>query len=173
MAKYVLGEQFTQIAESAGTIVNISNIPAEISDSEESGTGILLFPRKLLGFNKKIYAARAPGYLGVAIVATISTGTCCGQSATSKIPSGDNTSTVPSGDNTSTIPSGDNTGTFTDEDVNDVFDDGLGVFTPEDVKDIFDDSDFTAPEDDLQDDINDVFDEEEGDCKQWQTQTQA
>lgn len=129
MAKYILGAEFKQIAETSGTVVNISNIPAELSDSDESGTGILLFPRKALHFNKQFYAARAPGYLGNAIVATISTSVCCGGGASGS-------STIPSGTDTPTIPSGG--ATFTDKDVEDVFDDGMGIFTPEDVLDVFD-----------------------------------
>ena len=40
MAQYVLeSNKFTAITETEGTLVNISNVPAEISLSEEFGTG--------------------------------------------------------------------------------------------------------------------------------------
>ena len=132
---------------------------------------VLKFAKGLWDATKRLYAARAPGYLGNAIVATISTSVCCGggASGSSTIPSGTDTPTIPSGTDTSTdtstVPSGG--ATFTDKDVEDVFDDGMGIFTPEDVLDVFDD-DFTAtgetPEDD---DIDDVFDDDEGECEKW------
>ena len=73
--QYILeSNKFTAITETEGTIVNISNVPAEISLSGEFGTGIVLFPRQHLPFAKTVYAARAPGFYGRAIVAAIGTG---------------------------------------------------------------------------------------------------
>ena len=72
--QYILNDEFQALTESAGTIINISNVAAEISLSQTHGTGIILFPRQKLSFNKSVYAARAPGGLGTAVVAAIETG---------------------------------------------------------------------------------------------------
>ena len=53
MARYILTDKFTTIAESSGTLVNISNVSAEISMSQERGTGIILFPRQRRNFFRK------------------------------------------------------------------------------------------------------------------------
>ena len=57
--QYILDNEFTAIEESTGTIANISTVPAEISTTPVRGTGIILYPRQVLYFNKNIYAARA------------------------------------------------------------------------------------------------------------------
>ena len=135
--QYILTDDFQAISESAGTVVNISNVPAEISTSQSHGTGIILFPRKHLGFDKSIYAARAPGYIGTAVIATI---------ATSSGSSG-------GGGGGSVTP--DDGGGFTDDDVAYVL--GENEFTFDDVDDVFNNSDYTATGEFTQDDINDVF----------------
>ena len=70
--QYILGNEFTAIEESTGTIANISTVPAEISTTPSRGTGIILYPRQVLYFNKNIYAARASGAIGTSVVAAIS-----------------------------------------------------------------------------------------------------
>ena len=134
--QYILTDDFQAISESVGTVVNISNVPAEISTSQSHGTGIILFPRKHLGFDKSIYAARAPGYIGTAVIATI---------ATSSGSSG--------GGGDSSTP--DDSVGFTDDDVSDVL--GEKGFTFDDVDDVFNNSGYTATGEFTQDDINDVF----------------
>ena len=75
MSQYILeSNSFVPITETAGTLVNISNVPAEISLSQKFKTGIILFPRQHFPFAKAVYAARAPGCYGRAIVAVIGTG---------------------------------------------------------------------------------------------------
>ena len=56
MARYILSDEFAAISESAGTLVNISNVPAEVSESTAHGTGIILFPRQHFGFSKMLVA---------------------------------------------------------------------------------------------------------------------
>ena len=41
--QYVLSNEFTAIAESTGTIANISTVPAEISTSPSRGSGLILY----------------------------------------------------------------------------------------------------------------------------------
>ena len=131
--QYILTDDFQAISESAGTVVNISNVPAEISTSQSHGTGIILFPRKHLGFDKSIYAARAPGYIGTAVIAAIATG--AGSSSGGSVNPDDEG--------------------YTDSDVDDVF--GENGFSDSDVDDVFNDSGYTATGEFTQDDINDVF----------------
>ena len=145
--QYILeSKSFTAIAESSGTLVNISNVPAEISLSEEFGTGIILFPHQQLPFSKAVYAARAPGNFGRAIIAAIETGY-----------GGDSSSSEPFTDDDIDDALGDNTG-FTDEDVDFVLDDGnifpVG-FTQADIDEVFtdDNSRFTEG------DVDSVFDD--------------
>ena len=108
--QYVLTDEFQAISETAGTLVNISTVAAEISLSPSRGTGIILFPRKHLKFNKAIYAARASGAIGRAIVAVIET----------------------QSDNSG------GSSEFTQGDFEEVF--GIGNFTQEDLEKVFSDS---------------------------------
>jgi len=121
MARYILSDEFTATAETEGTLVNISNVPAEVSESTTHGSGIILFPRQHFGFNKKIYAARAPGGLGTAVVAAIATN------------AGGGVVTI-SGGETTIEP-------FTPSDVDDVFTNSdftaTGMFTQDDIDDVF------------------------------------
>ena len=131
--QYILKDDFKAIGESSGTLINISNVPAEISTSESHGSGIILFPRHHLIFNKSIYAARAPGYIGTAAVAVIETQPNSGSG----------------GDKT--------TDDFTQGDFEEVF--NIGNFTKEDLEKVFSDSDFTADGGFAAEDINKVFNE--------------
>lgn len=72
--RYILNDEFCVIDEDEGTLVNISTVPVEISTTNERGTGIILFPRQHLGLDSNVYAARAPGKIGTAIVAVVGTG---------------------------------------------------------------------------------------------------
>ena len=71
MAKYVLGAEFQMLNETRGTIVNSSNVKAEISDQPNPGTGVILYPYEKFSFNHLLYAARAPSECGVAIIGVI------------------------------------------------------------------------------------------------------
>ena len=71
MAWYTLKDTFTAINETSGTVVNHSNVPVEISVETVNCSGIVLFPRQHFPFNKKIYAARAPGTIGTAFIGVI------------------------------------------------------------------------------------------------------
>ena len=117
--QYILTDDFQAISESSGTVVNISNVPAEVSTSQSHGTGIILFPRKHLGFNKSIYAARAPGYIGTAVIAAIATS--AGSSSGGSVNPDDEG--------------------YTDSDVDDVFNDSdftaTGIFSQDDIDDVF------------------------------------
>ena len=147
MAQYILeSKSFTAINETSGTLVNISNVPAEISMTEEFGTGIILFPRQHFSFAKQIYAARAPSFFGRAIIASIETGYSADSSSSEPFTDGDIDDAL-----------GDNTG-FTDEDVDFVLDNGniypVG-FTQADIDEVFkdDNSRFTEG------DVDSVFDD--------------
>mgnify|MGYP002623277735 CR=1 FL=1 len=160
MAQYILeSNKFTAITETEGTLVNISNVPVEVSLSEEFGTGIILFPRQQLAFAKVVYAARAPGSYGRAIVAAIGTGGLQAETFTQEdidavfddegggyIPASDETFTQADID---AIFVGDDVVQegFTADDVAEVFTGGYKPkphkqehFTPEDVDYVFDES---------------------------------
>lgn len=136
MAQYVLkSDKFTAISETEGTLVNISNVPAEVSLSEEFGTGIILFPHQQLAFAKAVYAARAPGSYGRAIVATIATGGLQAESFTQE----DVYAVFDEGGGDIPIPT-PSEGSFTQEDIDAVFADDIVVyegFTEDDVMEVF------------------------------------
>ena len=119
--QYILTDEFQAISETSGTLINISNVPAEISLSQTHGTGIILFPRQQLSFNKSVYAARAPGGFGTAVIAAIETGAAIGGGGSSNIEQPD----------------------FTQEDLNNVFNDSdftaTGGFSAEDINKVFQD----------------------------------
>ena len=70
--RYILNDDFTQIAETTGTVVNIGNVAVELSNNTDTRTGILLYPRKRFSFdNATLYARQASGYRGVATIAVI------------------------------------------------------------------------------------------------------
>lgn len=49
--RYNITGNFTKIAETSGTIQNISNVyPVEVSDKAEAGSGILLYPLNMFSF---------------------------------------------------------------------------------------------------------------------------
>jgi len=179
MAQYILeSNKFTAITETEGTLVNISNVPAEISLSEEFGTGIILFPHQQLAFAKAVYAARAPGSYGRAIVAAIGTGGLQAETFTQEDidavfddegggyipPEGDEYFTQADID---AIFDGNDIAYegFTENDVAEVFKGKKGGkkkerFTPADVDDVFDEN--RRPEQDsfTKSDIDNVFGEE-------------
>ena len=68
MSQYILTNEFQELEETSGTIVNASNVKVELSESPEFGTGIILHPRKKLSFANKLYAARALSDCGVAVI---------------------------------------------------------------------------------------------------------
>lgn len=151
--QYILeSKSFTAISETSGTLVNISNVPVEVSLSEEFGTGIILFPRQQLPFEKAVYAARAPGSFGRAIIAAINTGVGTSNSSGEVEPvehfTDEDIDFV--FDNTTTNLTG-----FTAEDVAMVFIDSPSSFTQEDIDEVFnnDSSGFTDP------DLDYVFDD--------------
>jgi len=133
--QYILeSKNFTAISESSGTLVNISNVPVEVSLSEEFGTGIILFPRQHLPFSKAVYAARAPGSFGRAIIAAINTGMST-SSSDSEVETSEHFTDEDIDfvfDNTSTNLTG-----FTEEDVAMVFIDSPSTFTQEDIDEVF------------------------------------
>jgi len=151
MAQYILeSNKFTAITETEGTLVNISNVPAEISLSEEFGTGIILFPHQQLAFAKAVYAARAPGSYGRAIVAAIGTGGLQAETFTQE-----DIDAVFDDEGGGYIPPSGDDETFTQEDIDAIFADDVAEvftggykpkphkhehFTPEDVDYVFDES---------------------------------
>lgn len=71
MARYFLTKEFVRLSESAGTIVNISNVKVEISETARGGTGVILYPSRKMSFSKRLYAARAPSDCGVAVIGVL------------------------------------------------------------------------------------------------------
>ena len=132
MAKYVLSDEFTAISETSGTIVNISNVNAEISETDERGTGIILFPRHHFGFDKQVYAARARGEIGTAVIAAIATGGGSGGVSESQIATpeeidemlGDVFTTTPTPSSTS--PATDTSGIATSEEIDEMLGEVFG-----------------------------------------------
>ena len=159
MAQYILeSNKFTAITETEGTLVNISNVPAEISLSEEFGTGIILFPHQQLAFAKVVYAARAPGSYGRAIVAAIGTGGLQAESFTYEdIAAVFDDDTETSGE------------TFTDEDIEKVFEDDES-FTDEDVAEIFNGDETELEGGFTDDDLKEVFNDDNFDDESSFTQ---
>ena len=71
MARYILTKDFVRLKESAGTIVNVSNVKVEISETALAGSGVILYPSRKMSFNKRLYAARAPSDCGVAVIGVL------------------------------------------------------------------------------------------------------
>lgn len=68
--RYELTDDFIKIAESSGTIVNISNARVEISEKQEARSGIILYPRKEYSFEDiTLYARREAGDSSPAAIA--------------------------------------------------------------------------------------------------------
>lgn len=136
MAQYILeSNKFTAITETEGTLVNISNVPAEVSLSEEFGTGIILFPHQQLAFAKAVYAARAPGSYGRAIVAAIGTGGLQAETFTQE-----DIDAVFDDEGGGYIPPSGDDETFTQADIDAIFADNTvdyEGFTQDDVAEVF------------------------------------
>lgn len=71
MARYILTKDFVRLKESAGTIVNVSNVKVEISETAVAGSGVILYPSRKMSFSKRLYAARAPSDCGVAVIGVL------------------------------------------------------------------------------------------------------
>ena len=83
MARYALDKNFVLLAETAGVIVNVSNVKVEVSETAQAGTGVILRPNGKIRFNKRLYAARAPNDCGVAVIGVLQgTGTSGGSGGT-------------------------------------------------------------------------------------------
>ena len=133
MAQYILeSNKFTAITETEGTLVNISNVPAEISLSEEFGTGIILFPHQQLAFAKAVYAARAPGSYGRAIVAAIGTGGLQAETFTQE-----DIDAVFDDEGGGYIPPSGDDETFTQADIDAIFADNTVDYEGDDVAEVF------------------------------------
>lgn len=66
--RYFLSKDFTQIAETSGTIQNTSHIySAEISDNAQAGSGLILPPLKKFSFVDKTLYARCHDVTAVEI----------------------------------------------------------------------------------------------------------
>ena len=69
---YLAKQTFTQIAESSGTIQNISRIfPVEVSDKAEADSGILLYPLNKFSYSGKTLFVRcieAGGWAEIRVV---------------------------------------------------------------------------------------------------------
>lgn len=60
--RYIVSGEFTEIAETSGTIQNTSKINVvEVSDTNEKGSGIMLYPLDRFTFSKSIYARCVDG----------------------------------------------------------------------------------------------------------------
>lgn len=74
MSRYILKKDFQKLAESSGTVVNISTVKVELCEQPKAGTGVILFPSRKISFSAPIYAAKAGGESGAAVIGVISTG---------------------------------------------------------------------------------------------------
>lgn len=74
MSRYILKKGFQKLAESSGTVVNISTVKVELCEQPKAGTGVILFPSRKISFSAPIYAAKAGGESGAAVIGVISTG---------------------------------------------------------------------------------------------------
>lgn len=74
MSRYILRTGFQKLAETAGTVVNISTVKVELCEQPKAGTGVILFPSRKISFSAPIYAAKAGGESGAAVIGVISTG---------------------------------------------------------------------------------------------------
>lgn len=60
--RYIVSGEFTEITETSGTIQNTSKINVvEVSDTNEKGSGIMLYPLDRVTFSKSIYARCVDG----------------------------------------------------------------------------------------------------------------
>lgn len=60
--RYIVSGEFTKITETSGTIQNTSKINVvEVSDTNEKGSGIMLYPLDRFTFSKSIYARCVDG----------------------------------------------------------------------------------------------------------------
>ncbi|MBR1646042.1 MAG: hypothetical protein IJ685_04600 [Selenomonadaceae bacterium] len=73
MSRYILREAFQKLAETSGTVVNISAVKVELSEQATSGTGVILFPSRKISFGSPIFAAKAAGESGAAVIGVIRT----------------------------------------------------------------------------------------------------
>lgn len=71
MSQYILTDEFQELEETSGTVVNASDVKVELSEVPEFNTGVILHPRKKLSFSNKLYAARAPSDCGVAVIGVL------------------------------------------------------------------------------------------------------
>lgn len=71
MSRYILRNNFQKLAESAGTVVNISTVKVELSEQAVAGTGVILYPRRKISFSSPIFAAKAAGESGAAVIGVI------------------------------------------------------------------------------------------------------
>ncbi|MBR3746845.1 MAG: hypothetical protein IKN27_07790 [Selenomonadaceae bacterium] len=74
MSRYILRKDFQKLAETSGTVVNISAVKVELSEQAKAGTGVILFPSRKISFSAPIFAAKAAGESGAAVVGVIGTG---------------------------------------------------------------------------------------------------
>lgn len=74
MSRYILRTGFQKLAETSGTVVNISAVKVELCEQPKAGTGVILFPSRKISFSAPIYAAKAGGESGAAVIGVISTG---------------------------------------------------------------------------------------------------
>lgn len=74
MSRYILREEFQKLAETSGTVVNVSAVKVELSEQAKSGTGVILFPSRKISFGAPIFAAKAAGEGGAAVIGVIATG---------------------------------------------------------------------------------------------------
>ena len=74
MSRYILKKEFQKLAETSGTVVNISTVKVELSEQAKAGTGVILFPSRKISFSAPIYAAKAGGESGAAVIGVLNTG---------------------------------------------------------------------------------------------------
>ena len=122
MSRYILRNNFQKLAESAGTVVNISTVKVELSEQAVAGTGVILYPRRKISFGSPIFAAKAAGESGAAVIGVIRRKKNSSSSSGSSGTFYDGDDEIISDEEVHDIFDGDNTETISNADLNTVID---------------------------------------------------
>ena len=72
MSRYILNDNtMVKIAETYGTMENISDFRAQVYTGADVDEGIILYPRARLSFNQELWVARMTGEVGTVVIAVL------------------------------------------------------------------------------------------------------
>ena len=119
MSRYILNDNtMVKIAETYGTMENISDYRAQVYTGADVDEGIILYPRHRLSFNQELWVARMTGEVGTVVIAVlpyitsgdgsggIGTGTSTGDGVSINVNNCDCGCCSGTGTSIATVPSG-------------------------------------------------------------------